>query len=296
MLRREVILDSATEHRVTHAAAQCPTNKRRPVMKDMPELEYASWIEKTVCWRDSDVVVNQFSLIEQSSVTQLLAKLPHALDQLEAEGDARPPMLKRRCTGGESRGTESRVTGIRTTAEAWVGRRLDDFYRELSRAPLDADFQSWGEGGQACLRRLEDGSFTIFVSEQRGLAALGYGSPLESVSDGDRDLCALALLLIFPGLTSGSAGLQDVLPSLVILDEPDSRLDRRGACCLQRLLSGPGRPAQCVLMSLNNHKGFTNTPGSIELSEVVQPQMPDNCEDDGDPYGDRLVRRRSRHI
>jgi len=265
-------------------------------MKDMMESEYASWIEKMLCWKEHDVVLNQFSLIEHNSVTQLLARLPHALDELEADGDVRRPMLKRRCISTELSGSESRVTGIRTTAEAWVGRRLDELYRELSREPLDAQYQTWGEGGQACLRRLPDGSFTIFVSQQRGLAALGKGTPLESISDGDRDLCALALLLILPGLTSGSAGLQDVLPPLVIMDEPDSRLDKRGACCLQRLLSEPGRPAQCVVMSLNNHRAFTELQATVELPEMVtesQVSGDDPAEED-DPYGDSQPRGRSR--
>jgi len=290
-LRREVIIDSPTEHRVTYAAS---LGNAKP--KDMLESEYALWIEKVLCWKESDVVVNQFSLIEQSSLANLLAKLPHALDQLEADGDTRPPMLKRRCIGSDRHGLKSRVTGIRTTAEAWVGRRLDELYRELSREALDAQYQTWGEGGQACLRRLPDGSFTIFVSHQQGLAALGKGTPLESISGGNRDLCALALLLTLPGLSAGSAGLQDVLPPLAILDEPDSRLDKRGALCLRQLLSGPLSPAQCMVMSLNNHRAFNDLPGTVELSEVVIGSQisGDGAEIEEDPYGDMPLRGRSR--
>merc|ERR1740130_866963 len=168
---------------------------------------------------------------------------------------------------GQSSKSSARNTGVE--AEAWVARRLDEIYRELSRDPLDEHFETWGDGGQASLRRLQDGSFTIFVSRKRGLAATGYGSPLEELSDGDRDLCALALLLTLPALRHFSGGLQDALPPLVMLDEPDSRLDKRGARCLWRLLSGPQRPGLCLVTSLNNHQAFTEMPDSIVLPELV---------------------------
>jgi len=290
-LQRSLILDSPKEHSVTYAIAA----NGNP-LKEVPESKYASWVEKALCWKDDDVIMNQFSLIEQSSVTQLLAKLPKLLDKLEAEAEVRPPMLKRQCKGVKPPNSGSCIPSVRTTAEAWVGRRLDELYCELSREPLDEHFETWGDGGQACLRRLDDGSYTIFVSQRRGLAALGFGSPLESVSDGDRDLCALALLLTLPALSRGSAGLQDVLPPLVILDEPDSRLDKRGACCLQQLLSGPRRPSQALLMSLNNHRAFKDVPGIIVLPEVVaQPWAlgGTNDDDEDDPYGDARPRKRA---
>lgn len=289
-LQREIILDSPKEHRVTYAIAA----GERP-LTDLSEAKYAVCIKKLLCWEDSCVVMNQFSLIGESSVTQLLARLPEALDELEAESGANPPMLKRR-TVSHSSTSVSRGTGVRTKAEAWVGRRLDEIYRELSREPLDEHFQTWGDGGQACLHRLQDGSFTIFVSGRRGLAALGYGSPLESLSDGNRDLCALALQLILPGLISGSSELQDTLPPLVILDEPDSRLDKRAACCLRRFLSGPGGPMQCLLMSLNNHQAFADQPDTIVLPELIaQPSAAtDASGEEDDPYGD--IRPRARAI
>lgn len=287
-LQRRVILDSPKEHRVTYAVAA-----HGSPLGDLSEAKYTSWIEKVLCWKEDAVIMSQFSLIEKSSVTELLGKLPKLLDKLEADGEIRPPMLKRRSAVGQQSNPVSSVTGIRTAAEAWVGRRLDELYCELSRQPLDELFQTWGDGGQACLRRLPDGSFTIFVSERRGLAALGYGSPLESLSDGDRDLCALALLLTLPGLRSGSGGLQDVLPPLVVLDEPDSRLDKRGACCLQRLLSGPGRPAQCLLTSLNNHHAFNDVAHAIVLPEVVTQSLDHDEADKDDPYGDARPRGRT---
>lgn len=284
-LRREVILDSRSKHRILQFAALGDAP-----LEEIAEAKYAEWIEKVIRWKESDVVLDQFSFLQESSVLRLLAQLPDAFRQLEINGDVRPPMLKRRCTKGSSGGSDSAVTGIRTAAESWVGRRLDELYCELTRAPLDAEYQTWGEGGQACLRKKDDGTYTIFVSEKRGLAAIGKGVPLESTSDGDRDLCALALTLILPGLRSGSNCLQDSLPPLVILDEPDSRLDKRAARCLHRLLSEHGQ--QCVLLSLNNHSAFTNLADVTALPEItVQPDEQGSGVQEDDPYGDRPLRR-----
>lgn len=289
-LRRGVILDSPKEHRVTCAVADCES-----ALTELSEASYAAWMEKAICWTDTDVIVNQFGLLEEHSVTDLLSKLPKALDQVEADAEIAPPMLKRRPVSSQSLSSVSSVTGIRTKAEAWVARRLDEIYCELTRQPLDEHYQSWGDGGQACLRRLPDGSFTIFVSHRRGVAALGNGSPLECLSDGDRDICAIALLLTLPGLLSGRSQLKDALPPLVILDEPDSRLDKRGALCLRRLLSGPGRPAQCMLMSLNNHHAFQDGVDTILLPEVpAQPRFDGHAlGDEDDPYGDTRARART---
>lgn len=46
--------------------------------------------------------------------------------------------------------------------------------------------QEWGEGGEAKLRRLPDGSFDLLTSARRGGASSGYGTPLNSLSDGAR--------------------------------------------------------------------------------------------------------------
>jgi len=289
-LRRSVILDTPKEHRVISAVSACGSP-----LKTLPESKYASWIERVIGWKADDVILSQFGFIEQFSVAKLLARLPKALDQLQEDADVRPPMLKRRSIAGQPSTVASRVTAIRTTAEAWAGRRLDEIYRELSREPLDEHYETWSDGGQACLRRLQDGSFTIWVSRQRGLAALGKGVPLESLSDGDRDLCALALLLTLPGLKNGSAGLQDSLPPVVILDEPDSRLDKRGAMCLRRFLSGIAQPAFCLLTSLNNHKAFTDLKDAVVLPELADTPLPpgDGDGDEEDPYGDVRPHRRS---
>ena len=85
-------------------------------------------------------------------------------------------MLKRRCSKGAAR---SGAAGAR--AEAWLTRRIDEVYRELTREPKDDTFEDhkgvsrsvslrkeWGEGGEAKLRRLPDGSFDLLTSQRRG--------------------------------------------------------------------------------------------------------------------------------
>ena len=113
-------------------------------------------------------------------------------------------------------------------AEAWLTRRIDEVYRELTREPLDDTMEvgmnqdesswgilkdktpwfhsrkrqkvgcqfhwitwtraleEWGEGGEAKLRRLPDGSFDLLTSAKRGGASSGYGTSLNSLSDGAR--------------------------------------------------------------------------------------------------------------
>merc|ERR1719198_2958171 len=105
--------------------------------------------------------------------------------------------------------------------EAKLARRIDEIYRELSRQPLDEDLTTWGDGGQATLRRAADGSFMIFVSQERGAAAAGYGTQASALSRGDQDLLALSLSLAL------RAPRQAELPDFIFLDEPDVRLDKR---------------------------------------------------------------------
>ncbi len=53
------------------------------------------------------------------------------------------------------------------------------------------DVQEWGEGGEAKLRRLPDGSFDLLTSAKRGGASSGYGTSLNSLSDGARlEVCS----------------------------------------------------------------------------------------------------------
>jgi len=256
-------------------------------MTKVSEQTYMSWISQALCWIDDEVVLPQFGFVESQSTNELLFRLQTCLEQLQVE-DAAPSLLKRRSgpcgrpgnadsshkcettkQAASTSGTGDPLAsggGLRCSriaAEAWVARRFDEIYRELTREPLDEDMLQWGDGGQACLRRMDGGGFSLFVSEQRGAAACGYGVPLTALSDGSRDTCALALLLTLSGLL---AGCSDSLPSFVMLDEPDSRLDKRHASALWRLLSGPSGVKQCVVFSLNNHRAFDGIPGSIKLT------------------------------
>lgn len=269
VLRREVYLEGPTEHRLTFAM-----QVDDEPLEELTEARYAAGVENLLGQRDGNIFLEQFSLMRENDAKNLLKILPQALEQYNMGSTPRPPMLKRSKSSNLS-STSSGLTNTRTNVEAWVSRRLDEIYRELSKEPLDENFETWSDGGQACLRRLQDGSFTIFVSRRRGLAALGHGSPLESLSDGDRDLCALALLLTLTRLKNASLngeGLTDAFPDFVILDDPDSRLDKRAACCLLQLLSGPSRPKQCLITSLNNHKAFASQPTAVVLPELAIEQ------------------------
>eukprot|EP00931_Biecheleriopsis_adriatica_P028533 TRINITY_DN1700_c0_g1_i1.p1 TRINITY_DN1700_c0_g1~~TRINITY_DN1700_c0_g1_i1.p1 ORF type:complete len:757 (-),score=189.13 TRINITY_DN1700_c0_g1_i1:51-2273(-) len=217
--------------------------------REVSEEGYRAWLARALRLADGDLLLPQFGLAEGHGASKLLAQLPAALEKLGADSAVSGPLLKRRTAKTPER-QASTPGGSAARAEAWLARRVDEIYRELSREPLDDKMEEWGEGGQACLRRLDDGSFDLLTSTQRGAAACGYGTSLGSLSDGDRDICALSLLFALPGLSSG---LQDSLPPLVVLDEPDSRLDKRHACALRRFLAGPSGPKQCLWMSLNNH-------------------------------------------
>jgi len=225
-------------------------------LRDVSEQGYAAWISRALGWADGDLLLPQFGLMDGRSAAMLLQGLPAELDRLRDlhAGGSSAPLLKRRSLRPGGAAAIPEVSPPRSrgsvAAEAWLARRVDEVYRELTREPLDEKMESWGEGGQACLRRLDNGSFDLFISERRGAAACGYGTCLDSLSDGDKDVCAVALLLALPGLL---AGLQETLPGFVLLDEPDSRLDKRHALALQRFVSGPSGPTQCLWLSLNNH-------------------------------------------
>jgi len=222
-------------------------------LQEVSQEHYTEWISGSICWPEDDLCLTQFGLLESNSAEQLLARLPATLEQIEGVCDTtEAPLLKRRSRLKSSGSHGCGLLNMRATRVAWLGRRLDEVYRELTREPLDEDMKEWGDGGQACLRRLEDGTFTLSVSQRRGAAACGYGTALKNLSDGDRDICALALLLTLPGLL----GCRDVLPFFVALDEPDSRLDKQHARALWRLLAGQQGPKQSLLTSLNNHSAY----------------------------------------
>lgn len=237
--------------------------------------DYSAWVSESLRWTASgEALLPQFALLADCAAERLLAQLPEALRQAGASG-APPPLLKRRSRIGwqqqrpspqkqqaqaEPQAAAQAQPLASLATEAWAARRIDEIFRELTREPLDEDFEEWGEGGQACLRRLSGGAaasegFDLLLSRRRGVAACGYGTPLAEASDGERDLCALALLLTLAGLRVGlHAGLADsFLPAFVALDEPDSRLDKRHAKALHRFLNGPQGPKQCMLLSLDNH-------------------------------------------
>lgn len=243
-------------------------------MRSVSEEAYRSMLSDKLGWLDRDLLLPQFSFLGSLSAERLLKRLPEELARAGGPsgsptdgrlGAAARPLLKRRGLAASTASAPRVATGA-VAAQAWLSRRVDEIYHEMTREPLDEAMEQWGDGGQACLRRSADGSFTLNVSAQRGAAACGYGTPLASLSEGHRDLCALALLLTLPGLYSGQ---QDTLPPCVVLDEPDSRLDKRHAKALWRFLSGPQGPRQCLVLSLNNHGAFER--GGPAFRELCVP-------------------------
>merc|ERR1712086_1105853 len=91
-------------------------------------------------------------------------------------------------------------------------------------------------------------------------------------SDGARDLCALAVMFAMCGLQSG--GARDEPSAFALLDEPDSRLDKRHSLALWRFLVGPMGPKQCLMTSLNNHGVLNNAIIQLAEARRVQPPAP----------------------
>jgi len=226
-----------------------------PEFKPVPEASYSAWLS-ALCWLEGDLILPQFGLLKSRTAAQLLAVLENALKQLPGD-DSGKPLLKRR----SPQHRQSPQLTLRVTAEACVARRFNEIYRELTREPLDDSLETWSDGNQGLLRRLEGGAFSLCVSEKPGAAACSLGVPLSSLSDGDQDVCALALLLVLPGLL---VGLQETLPLFVVLDEPDSRLEKRHTCALWQFLAGSQGPRQCLILSVNNLAAFDNVP-HVEL-------------------------------
>lgn len=236
--------------------------------RSVAEAEYRWWLMRALRWGESDLLLPQFSLIDGRSLSNLLKSLAAAVDTAPPAGQASAPvpLLKRRRQASSAESEQApfaqptsaaSVGGLRGNAvkEATLARRLDEVYRELSREPLDKEMHTWGDGGQAILRRGADGGFTISVSRQRGAAAAGFGVQLSELSEGDQDVLALSLLLVMPRICRGAVAREEP-PTFVLLDEPDARLDQRHARALWRFLSGPLGPKQSVILSLNNHRAF----------------------------------------
>lgn len=243
MLRREV-----RAIRARGCSSHCWAGADGEPFRLTSEENYSSWIADALSWRNGVLVMPQFSLLE-GGAGQMLEKIPDVLKQLRSSQNLMCPQT--RCSV-----KAASIRGSRDSAESWLARRIDEVYRELSREPVDEAMEEWGEGGQACLRHHEDGSFGLLISERRGAAASGHGVAFQNLSDGGKDVCGLALLLILG--TVGTVGFQDKLPHFVMLDEPDARLDKRHAKALWRLLSGPQGPQQCLLTSLDNHSAFSD--------------------------------------
>lgn len=283
-LRREVSkgANASVSEAVAAAAAGSPVGRcvcafwvalGNESWQPVSEACYSAWVRGTLRWAplapsalvegDGALAPPQFGLLGELAPERLLRSLGDLLDRARRrqldEQEAPSTLLKRRRAptrpGAPPVGDGARM-------EAWVARRLDEVYRELTREPLDESMTEWGDGGQACLRRSEGGDgggLTILTSRQRGGAAVGRGVPLKAMSDGDRDVCSLALLVTMSGL---AAGCREELPPFVLLDEPDARLDKGRARALWRYLSGSlagaaaGEGRQCLLFSLNNHLAF----------------------------------------
>lgn len=253
LLRREACSDVSVEGRFWVAVPAKDAS-----FKEVTAEQYQTYLTRDLRWEGEAVVLSQFGLLEACGAAKILETLPAVLGSIGGgAGPGTGPLqrlLRRRpgrpALSGSSGGA---ISSAPARAEAWLARRVDEIYRELSRQPLDEGMEEWGEGGQALLRRGAGGGFSITVSQRRGGASVGCGTPLESLDDGAQDLCALALILALPGLR---ANLSDAPPSFVLLDEPDSRLDQRHAKALLRFLEGPLGPRQSVLLSLNNHSGF----------------------------------------
>eukprot|EP00928_Gymnodinium_smaydae_P018488 TRINITY_DN17031_c0_g1_i2.p1 TRINITY_DN17031_c0_g1~~TRINITY_DN17031_c0_g1_i2.p1 ORF type:complete len:404 (-),score=66.14 TRINITY_DN17031_c0_g1_i2:293-1504(-) len=167
---------------------------------EVPAERYRSWTAEMLLWHEGDLILPQFSLLGPLCAERILERLPEILHRSCGGGSSAAPLLKRRSAsrsaddsrvsrdahgGGQEGGHGGRSAGLLpVTAQAWVARRVDEIYQELTREPLDAEMREWGEGGQACLRCVEGGSYTLFVSQQRGAAACGFGVPLASLSEG----------------------------------------------------------------------------------------------------------------
>lgn len=268
MLRREARQDASP------ARFWVATQGRKAKKASFQELsaeDYKAFLMQDLLWEGEVLVISQFALWKGSAAGRLVDSLPQVLldaaNTREATSFASgPPPQPVTCkapsdvaaVASTSRGNGHLQCIASESAEAWLARRLDDIYRELSRVPLDDRMETWGEGGEAVLQRLEGGGYSIFLSRRRGVASAGHGTPLESLSDGEKDLCAIALLIALHELRANSGS---VPVSFALFDEPDSRLDRRHTKALRLFLEGLLGPRQSVLLSLNNHQALSCSGG-----------------------------------
>lgn len=238
VLRREICLSDMSRYWIGTGVEN---------LREVDDTEYQNFISKDLFWTCTEWLLPQFGLQEGHSALELLQALPRLLSQHTISGP-RGSLLKRRGTIG---GVLQSCATPSVQGEARLSRRVDEIYRELSREPLDDTMQHWGEGGEAALRRNSDGELTVIVAQQRGLIACGRGSAFDKLCDGEHDAVSLALFLAMAELRQSNTRLP-----FVLLDAPDSRFDRRHSFALQRFLTGPECPCQCILLSLNNYHAF----------------------------------------
>ena len=158
--------------------------------------------------------------------------------------------------------------------------------------------KEWGEGGEAKLRRLPDGSFDLLTSAKRGGASSGYGTSLNSLSDGARLGLLDAWLVFLVFLTSWIRGGSTTTESFVfflflliafertqnmvivfiisahqlrmfVLQSLTSSCPRRDVCALSMLFVLPGfisgmQDASLPFIVLDEPEACQGPPDSIE--------------------------------
>ena len=100
---------------------------------------------------------------------------------MQQPADIRVPVLV--VSGFLGSGKTTLVRHLLRDAQA-SGARVAVISNEFGALGIDQALL--GEGGEAKLRRLPDGSFDLLTSAKRGGASSGYGTSLNSLSDGAR--------------------------------------------------------------------------------------------------------------
>ena len=90
--------------------------------------------------------------------------------------------------------------------------------------------EEWGEGGEAKLRRLPDGSFDLLTSAKRGGASSGYGTSLNSLSDGARLGLLDAWLAFLPSWIPGGSNTESFVIILLVPFDCFWKNTRHGDC------------------------------------------------------------------
>ena len=99
-------------------------------------------------------------------------------------------------------------------------------------SPVTRALEEWGEGGEAKLRRLPDGSFDLLTSAKRGGASSGYGTSLNSLSDGARLGLLDAWLAFLPSWIPGGSNTESFVIILLVPFDCFWKNTRHGDCFL----------------------------------------------------------------